>query len=426
MQPFNYRIDVPNPQDSFVKGVQTSWAMNDRATAQQASEGAQLQNIQMQRDLSALSKNPNPTAQDYARVATKYPQLAASFKTIWEPLGEEQKQNKISSFTQTLAALKSGNIDVAKELLQQQADALRNSGKEYEAGAAEALAKTTDINPKGAADSLALLLSSAMGDKFSPVYDSLSKTPVEVEQKQLENANLPIKQRLDNQNAFEDVETKKLERQISVLDSKIKAADSDTKREELQLKRDELIATKEQKSQEKQTDAQTKLDMVNTSLDAVNKVFKHPELEMDPISRSVRAMVPGTDAVDFISLIDTVKSQQFMDNISKMKSSGGTGALSDAEGKKLDSLIGNLDPRQSNTALKNSLGQIKTTLERAQQRAIAQGNLPTSNKAGGNTYVMQHPKYGVITDSVINSLLTQKPGMTKEQALQFFKDSGGK
>lgn len=419
MQPINYSIDVENPFASAMQGYQSAQASLQQ---KQQAEAAQEQNAQMQADLTALSQKENPTAQDYARVSTKYPQFAANFKQIWEPLSEEQKQNKISMGTQVLAALKSGNADIAAELLTTQAEALRNSGDEMGAKSTEALAKSAQINPKSIMDSVSLSLAQAMGpEKFSEAYKTLS-----------ESSNLATKQTLENQSTFEDIQSKRLKRQIDVLDSQIKSADSEAKREELQLKRDDLNMQREQKledravkQQEKQSNAQTSLDMLTMSLDSVDRVLKHPELKGDPITRNLRSRVPGSEAVDFKALVDTVKSQQFVANVAKLKASGGTGALSDAEGKKLDSLIANLDINQSNESLANSLGQIRSMLKRAEQRVIGEGNLPTTAAAGG-AYIMKHPKYGVITDATINRQLAKNPGMTRERAIQFFRNSGGK
>ncbi len=428
MQPFNYSIDTPDIQDSFLKGVQQNFALQDRQNAQQAQQQQQMQQMQMQRELNELANNPNPIAKDYARVATKYPQLSEKLKHVWEPLDAEQKQNRISQSTQVFAALKSGNSELAADLLNNQAEAARNSGDDRQAGLLEGLVKTIAINPKAVADATALTLSQAMGpEKFASVYDSLTKTPVEAEKLAQESANLPTKQRLENENLFQDVETKRLKRQLDVFDSQIKSEDSETKRGQLQVERDKLANEFNLKKQEKQIEAQNSLDTITQSLATIKKVAESPMLKggvggVGSWWRGVAAKLPGSEARDFDNLLETARSEQFTSAISQMK---GMGALSDAEGKKIEKAVASLDPDQSVAAFKTAANTIKSTLERAQAKIIGRGNLPTGESGGGAAFVMNHPKYGKITDAVVNSLLEQKPGMTREQALQFFKATGG-
>lgn len=429
MEPINYAIDVVNPFTSATQGLQAGWAIRDRENAEraaaiQAQQKAE-QEAEMQADLANLSAKSNPTAQDYARVSTKYPHLAENFKKIWDPLNEEQKQNKISLYTQVLSAIKSGNPDIAIDTLKKQADAMRNSGDNIGADSTENLAETIRINPKMAMDTGALLLSQAMGpEKFSSVYDSLIKTPIEAE-------NLPTKYKLENQKSFEDIETARLDRQIKVLDAKIKATDSETRRAELELKRDEKITERDSKKQEKQVAAQSTLSSISDTRTLINKILNHPTAEggfadVGSIFRPIAALKPGSEATDFNSLLDTLKSKQWMENIKKIRSEAGAiGSITDSEGKKLEEITANINPNQSPEAFKASIKTLSDILTKAERGLVAKGELPTSNSGVGGAYIMTHPKYGVITDAVINNLLAKKPGMTREQALQFFESSGG-
>lgn len=426
MQPFNYNVNVGNPQESFLRGMQQSFSLQDRDRAmqnaeaqQQAQRQAQEQQIQMQQELNALSQKPNPTAQDYARVATRYPQLAANLKNVWEPLGAEQRQNKISLYTQVLSALKSGNPDIAADLVKKQAEAYRNSGDEQQASSSEALSKVITINPKAALDSAALSLSQAMGpDQFAKVYDSLSKTPIEAE-------NLSTKLQLENQKSVEDIQNSQLKRKLDVIDSQIKRADSDAKRDELQLKRDEIASKLTETDATKQAQAQGQLDAVNQQLGTIDKILNSPMVkggmgDVGSVFRPGLAAIPGTDARDFENLVDTVKSQQFLSNLAAMKSSGGTlGQVTEKEGERMEKALASLDTNQSSDAFKAAVTTIKRSLERIQQQVIASGKLPTEKKGAGATVVETNTPFGVVTDSMINKVLRSTPGATREQVIRY-------
>lgn len=431
MQPMNYTINAGNPIASGIQGYQTGQAIQQQAVQQQQQQ-------QMRADLTALAQKENPTATDFARATIKYPQLAEHFKNVWAPLNAEQQQNKMSSATQVYSALQSGSSDIAKSVLQPQLEAARNSGNAKEAAGIEALMKTIDLNPQAAMTSAGLLLASTMGpEKFASTFDTLQKSPNEAQKIGLENqrlglevGNLPTKQTLENQNLYEDAETKKLNRDISVLDAKIKSADSETKRDQLQLERDKLSNDLDTKKQDKQAAAQDSLDTISKSLEVLGRIEAHPTAQggvggVGSVWRPGMAKIAGSNAIDFDNLLETAQSQQFGTAIATMK---GMGALSDAEGKRLEKAVASLSPDQSPESFKTAVKTIRDTLERSQAKIIGRQDLPktTGTAAGGSAYVMTHPKYGVINDAVINKLLASKPGLTREQAIEFFRASGGK
>lgn len=87
----------------------------------------------------------------------------------------------------------------------------------------------------------------------------------------------------------------------------------------------------------------------------------------------------GTDAADFEARLDTLKAQTFLPQVAALK---GTGALSDAEGKKLSDSVGALSTKMSEGAFRKSLAEVRSTLAAARDRAAkANGGLPTTTKS---------------------------------------------
>lgn len=429
MQPFNYSIDVPNPTQGFLQGIQTADALKQRDIETQQKQIAFQQQQEMRQDLSALYSKPNPSTQDYIRIATRYPELGKNFKDLLGNLSEEQRQNKIGTMSQVLAALQSGSSDVAADLIKNTAEAQRNSGDEAGAKAADALAEVARTNPKVAINSVSTLLAASMGpEKFDSTFKTLFTAPQEA-------ANAPVKNALENQNLVEDVESKRLKRQIDVIDAQIKSTDSETKRQELGLKRDELLAKQDEKSLKKKDEAaaaQGQLDAVAQQIETVKKIQDHPIAQgglggVGSVFKLGTANIPGTDAKDFENLVDSVKSQQFLSNLAALKASGGTlGQVTEAEGMRMEKAIASLDTNQSPEAFKAATNTIKKSLEKIQQQIIASGNLPKNSAGGkggenlGKTFLFNSPKYGKVTDAMVNQALEDNPGLTREQAIQFF------
>ncbi|MBD1554762.1 hypothetical protein [Pseudomonas typographi] len=77
--------------------------------------------------------------------------------------------------------------------------------------------------------------------------------------------------------------------------------------------------------------------------------------------------LPGSPAADFQARLDTLKAQTFLPQVAALK---GTGALSDAEGKKLSDSIGALSTKMSEDAFRKSLGEVRQSLAAARERAV--------------------------------------------------------
>lgn len=422
-----------------MRGVQQSWGIQDRQQQQQQLQAQQQQaqmqgqqQQQMQQELAVLSQKPNPSASDYIRITTKYPELSAKLKDTMGAMGEEQKQNKISTATQVVSALQAGRTDIAKDILAKQKEAALNSGNSQEAQGADILSRIIDVNPGGAKTSALLTLASAMGDKFSQVYDSISKTPLEAQKLGIENANAPIKNELENQNLQQDVEGKKLKRQLDVLDAQIRTADSETKRNELMVKRDQLNADYSEKQAAKAESAQGSLAAVESQLETVNKALSSPQLtgwdKPGSFSYKARQLTPfANEAKDYQALLDTVGSQQVLGNLMELKKTGGTlGQVSEKELEVLKAAKASLTSAQSAESLERALKTIKGSLERVQRAVIAGGKLPTTANGVGGAFVMNHPKFGTVNEAFVNKLLEQHPGATREQVLTYLESSGGK
>lgn len=190
MQPMDYRINVQNPFEGALQGVQAglglSTAMDQSAARQQELAQKQYaleQQKQMQADLAELANTPSPTAKQFASITTKYPALAEHFKNTWSMMSQDRQQTSLSQASQVMAALQAGQPDIARQLLDQQAAAARNSGDTETAGAADTMSKLIEKSPSTALNSVGLVLSSVMGpEKFTSTFSTLSKLPGEVRQ----------------------------------------------------------------------------------------------------------------------------------------------------------------------------------------------------------------------------------------------------
>lgn len=84
------------------------------------------------------------------------------------------------------------------------------------------------------------------------------------------------------------------------------------------------------------------------------------------------AKIPGTDARDYAQRVETLKSQVFLTQVEKMK---GLGALTDAEGARLEKAVASLDINQGPERFKANLEEIERVLLRAEQNALKRAGI---------------------------------------------------
>jgi len=128
-----------------------------------AQEEAQKKQL-LQTELANLYKNPNASATDYARVAAFLPKDQAEIVTKgFERKTKEQQQNDLLMGGQVYSAIKAGSPDIAERLLTEKATALRNSGRENEAKAAENALELIKLKPEIAQATIGLYMAKLPG-----------------------------------------------------------------------------------------------------------------------------------------------------------------------------------------------------------------------------------------------------------------------
>lgn len=182
MEPFNYAAQLQSPSfsDSLNRGFAAGAAIKDQQMQEQAfaAQQSQLaaaaaQKQQQQQQLQDFANNPNPTAEDYAKITRAMPQLAEQFTKSWEILKPAQQDAKWNRTVGTYAALQNDKPEAAAQILNDHADALENSGDEKEAQVNRHLAELAVQNPTYAKKLAYLNLYSVDPKKATALSESL-------------------------------------------------------------------------------------------------------------------------------------------------------------------------------------------------------------------------------------------------------------
>jgi hypothetical protein len=160
---------------------------------------------------------------------------------------------------------------------------------------------------------------------------------------------------------------------------------------QLDLKRDAA----EQKKITKANEQKVAFDSAQDMMDQVDKIRQHKGRYSSIGKFDPRRVVPGTDEYDFDQELVTLKSKQFLASIQNMR---GMGALSDAEGRKVESALAALNPGMSRKSFNDSLDMIDKYMTRAKDNAarIARGEPPifTDPKTGKEYEGKVPPSWG--------------------------------
>lgn len=104
----------------------------------------------------------------------------------------------------------------------------------------------------------------------------------------------------------------------------------------------------------------------DSALDTLNTIATHPGKKAAVgFGGSQLSMIPGTDAAGFAAQLETFKAQTFLPQVQALK---GMGALSDAEGKKLEAAVGALTQSMKQSEFDSQVVKIKKYLQDAKDR----------------------------------------------------------
>lgn len=411
MQPIDYSIDVQTPFQAAMQGYAGGAAIRDDQAKQQQQQAAQAQQQAMQRDLAELAQNPSADA--IAKMSMRYPQLSEQFKRSYDMWTPAQQQNELNHATQVYAAVQSGRPDVAAQMLRDRAAAMRNSGMDDKAQTADRMAQWAETHPDSFKTTAGLMLSSVMGaDKFATTFSTLgaekraeAKAPADlrtaeagatkaeadavkagadatkagIDAKYAEQVAITDLQKKgwDIKALQEDIGFKREANRIALMNAQATREGNALKREELQLKIQEARNALDEKIRAKVADTEAAATSIDNSLNTIQRIKTNKSL--NDVLGSIEGRLPAVmsdEAADAIALIDTLGSQAFLSQAANLK---GMGALSNAEGEKLQSALTNLSRKQSESQFRANLDEASRLLKKGRETLSKRTGVPVGS-----------------------------------------------
>lgn len=412
MQPYNYTIQAVDPFQSYYKGYELGQAekmqrdqeamkmqvlqqkmMQDKAAAERAQSQAMAAQSLMEKIRAGTANAAD--IQSFAISAPK-DQSEAALK-VWEGMNKEQQQGTLGFTAQVLSAFGSKKPEIGIQLLNDRAIAERNSGREDQAKAYETWAKIAESDPVTAQVMIAPLVGQLPGgDKVIEAWtkaqgESRAKElqPFEVRGKAAQTKSSEIAAKYAESAALQDLEKKgwdirkiQSDMEIAKQNSRIAAASvaasregNALRREELGLKVQEMRDKRESTIREKVAGVESARFNIDNMLNTADRVLKTPKniigSAAGPISS--RMVTLSQDTADFEELIGTLGAQSFLSQIPNIQ---GMGALSNAEGEKLQAALQSFSLRQSPERITENVKEAQRLLLKARTNIAKKFGVP--------------------------------------------------
>ena len=401
---------VTNPADAFQQSFAGFNAIRQADLQQQTQEQQLAQAQQMRSDLAALSANPTPQA--IAQMSVKYPQLSEQFKRSHDMLTAEQQQSRLNAAIPVFAAVQNGRNDIAIQTLRDRAKALTGSGQDGEAKQIEAMASLIEQSPQTAKLTMGTLLSSIMGpDKFATTFQTLGqearasdqapgalrKVNADAAAAESGATTAAVTAKYAEPTVLKDLELKgwnienikseigyrKEANRIAAMNAAANKESNDLKRQELRLKIQEAESKLGESARAKVADVESATSSIDNLINTVDRIKKNPALKdvvgslegadwyPNQLAAASTMASPyglfsssGDERADAVALIETLKSQAFLAMAPSLK---GMGALSNAEGEKLQAGLQNLSRKQSEKQFTENLDEVQRLVLKARK-----------------------------------------------------------
>lgn len=166
------QFSLENPEQAGTMYSFMGLSQDQPAMAQQAQQNI-LNAEQYSADMQNLAENP--TASNFALMSSKYPALRKEIKEYYESLSAEKKDEERGKALSLYSAVRTGNLEVAKKIIEQDNERAREEGDQYSLARNQVLTQSIKSgDSKSALIASGLFLSEAMGEKeFADVLDKL-------------------------------------------------------------------------------------------------------------------------------------------------------------------------------------------------------------------------------------------------------------
>ena len=386
--PYDYTIKQPDIAGSLLGGIEAGQQMQANRLALEQKNAAEDRHQQYVTDLQGYLAAPS--ARSASAMMAKYPESQKAMAASFDTYDKGQKEDIFKAGTQAYSAIQNGRPEVAMKLLDDRIAAAENAGQDT--ADLVSLKQSMAQDPKAAGAGLALTMSALNPDGWSKISSEqreAAMAPSELTESQAKAVKAATDAKFAESKAVQDLskggwEIQKLANDINIskLNSQIAAMNAATSREgnsikkqELQLKLQDKIDARDAKVNEKAAEVTSGRATIDNMLNTADRVLNTPMDVIGSAAGPISSRTPtlSQDTANFEELLNTLSSQAFMAQIPALK---GMGALSNAEGEKLQSSLQNLSLRQSPERLVENVKEAQRLILKSRENLSKKFGVP--------------------------------------------------
>lgn len=409
--PINYMGMMP--QVDIGRGIaEFGQVIQERKQAEQL----QLQQQQYAKDLQNAINNP--TQKTWSEMIAKYPKNREAFESARKGYGEDRADSEFKQGFEISMAMENGKPEIAKAQIQSIIEQKKNAGEQpgvYQqifdalesgnvSGAQAAVnASLSMIDPKKFTDfvkaratpqvetakaeqaiaeaTIAKATAENAGEKAKAeaalAVANAQKAAVAAKFAESSAAMDLQKKGWDITKIQEDIKIARQNASIAAMNASIAREGNAIKREENQLKLQDMIQKRDEAVRTKAADLESARTNMDNMLNTADRILKTPIGVIGSAAGPVSSRMPTIrqDTSDFEALVETLGSQSFLAQIPNIK---GMGALSNAEGEKLQAALQNFSLKQSPERLLENVKEAQRLIMKARKNMTARTGLPES------------------------------------------------
>lgn len=380
MQPIQYIQQPVDPMQKALIGLQIGESI--ASGIQQSRERERQQKLLQDYQVDLQTTMQNPTAEAFGQLALKYPGQREAIIASSKLMTEAQQTSAFNDASKIFNALDIGNKDAALKIATIKRDALKNAGRDTTDY--DSMIEAINTNPQAAKATVGLIGSSIDPKKWTETF----KAAPEIEEAKSKAAQAATKAKFAESEAVldlqkkgwditkiqEDIKISKENSRIAALNAQIAREGNALKREEMGIKLQELKDKRDEAIRGKTAEVESARFNIDNMLNTADRILKNPSL--NSVLGSIEGRLPALlsdEESDAVALIDTLGSQAFLSQIPNVK---GMGALSNAEGEKLQSALQNLSRKQSEKQFKENLNEAQRLMLKARKNISTRFGVP--------------------------------------------------
>lgn len=408
---FNPYKDMPAPDltSAFNRFGQALADYGKSRELDKAKEEAAAKELEYSKDLQRAFSDPTP--QSFAMLSAKYPQQREAFKQSWDMLDQGQKEEQYKEGVSIYSALRNGNVDIAKNMLDTRIEAMTKNGED--ASVFSDMRQRLDSDPLTVQSSIGFTLSALDPERWGKVAKAsteMQRQGAELTESQAKATKAAAEAKFAEQGAAvdlkkkgwdiwkiqQDVEIARANSKIASMNAEYSKARNDIEKQKLDKrmeiekeKRDQLVNKMAAEGQDKINTIRGGLsdidELINMSVDIDPKTgkpitdqsgniqFKNAiKTATGPIQSRIPTLL-SQETADFEAKVEGIKNKIALANVDKL-----SGVLSDSDMKLLKNAVSSLDLTQSPDSLYKSFQTINSMLKKGEELAVKRYGVPAT------------------------------------------------